>query len=374
MLVEVGQPSDGYLIGRVRDGDDHAFAELAGRYRTWLVRVCTGILGDRHLAEDVAQETLVKVHRMITAGNAPDRFRPWLRVVARHACIDEQRRRVPEPVDEVPECMTTCRERERLDPEHLATDGLDLPLATAWDRIHSRHREVLRHRELGGLSYAEIAATMGLSLAAVETLLFRARAALRREYTRAGGTSLPSESLARGLLLVDAGRVEGTAPLVRTFGTHAAHLAAEAAPSIARGAQGGGTLDGWRELAAGVAATVLALGLVAPPRGADPPATDVGFPKVEAGVAPEVDDAPTPPAVPSSPAPEVPDGELEAPDPSGAEAPEPPSDSSPSEAEEEGNRIRARLSSVRAAAVEVTGDAVEQVTEEPRRAVDKILD
>jgi hypothetical protein len=67
--------------------------------------------------------------------------------------------------------------------------GLDAALADAWSRLSGRHREVLYLREVLGFSYKEIGAFMGLSMPATETLVFRARAALRREYERSGGSS-----------------------------------------------------------------------------------------------------------------------------------------------------------------------------------------
>ena len=72
---------------------------------------------------------------------------------------------------------------------------LDAALSEAWSRLSGRHREVLYLREVLGFSYKEIGAIMGLSMAATETLVFRARAALKREYERSGGTSFGSALL-----------------------------------------------------------------------------------------------------------------------------------------------------------------------------------
>ena len=174
------QLEDEDLLARLRAGDEVAFRALVDRHRPWLVRLCTRLLGDdAHAAEDAAQESLLKLHAAARRDARPLRVRAWLTVVARNTCVDEQRRRRPDLPGELPERATPGD-----DPF-----SLDAALADAWPRLSGRHREVLYLREVLGFSYNEIGAVMGLSLPAVETLVFRARAALRREYERAGGTA-----------------------------------------------------------------------------------------------------------------------------------------------------------------------------------------
>jgi RNA polymerase sigma-70 factor (ECF subfamily) len=170
---------DDALVARLRAGDDVAFGALVDRHRPWLVRLCTRLLDhDAHAAEDAAQESLLKLHNAARRDGRPLRVRPWLTVVARHTCVDQQRRRRPDLPGELP---------ERAVP---ADDPFpDAALTAAWERLSGRHREVLYLREVLGFSYKEIGAVMDLTLPAVETLVFRARAALRREYERSGGTS-----------------------------------------------------------------------------------------------------------------------------------------------------------------------------------------
>lgn len=172
---------DAQLVERIGAGEDAAFAVITERHRPWLVSLCTRLLsGDAATAEDVVQETFVKAHAAIARGNPPERLHAWLAVVARHGCMDEHRRRRPEPTDTLPETG-------HLDDDPFA---LDPHLEQAWEALTVRHRDVLHHRELAGLSYNEIAVVMDCTVPAVETLLFRARAALRREYQRAGGAML----------------------------------------------------------------------------------------------------------------------------------------------------------------------------------------
>jgi RNA polymerase sigma-70 factor (ECF subfamily) len=188
-LVLVDAPNtddtDNMLMARLRAGDELAFRALVDRHRPWLVRHCTRLLGhDAHAAEDAAQESLLKLHAAVVRGQ-PLRVRPWLTVVARNTCVDEQRRRRPDLPGVLPECAVAGH-----DPFEI-----DAALSDAWSRLAGRHREVLYLREVLGFSYKEIGAVMGLSMPATETLLFRARAALKREYERSGGTSFGSALL-----------------------------------------------------------------------------------------------------------------------------------------------------------------------------------
>ena len=180
VLVEPTEQSDEALLAGLRAGDEAAFRALVDRHRPWLVRLCTRLLGhDAHGAEDAAQESLLKLHAAARRDGRPLRVRPWLTVVARNTCVDEKRRRRPDLPGELPEQAVRGE-----DPFQL-----DAALADAWSRLSGRHREVLYLREVLGFSYKEIGVVMGSTMAATETLVFRARAALRREYERSGGSS-----------------------------------------------------------------------------------------------------------------------------------------------------------------------------------------
>lgn len=199
--VEGRETSDEELFEQLRAGDEAAFRMLVARHRPWLVRLGTRLLGnDVHAAEDLAQESLLKLHAAARRDRGPLRVRPWLAVVARNASVDEHRRRRPELPGDLPEA-----------PVDDGMFMLDPALSRAWSTLGGRHREVLYLRELMGMSYREIATVMGLSHSAVETLLFRARAALRREYERAGGSRFGCGVLGLGLYRFATGGRQGGA-------------------------------------------------------------------------------------------------------------------------------------------------------------------
>ena len=152
-------------------------AALVAAHRRELLDLCQRRLGgDRHLAEDVVQETFLKLGRALASGQEIQNPRGWLRTVASHGTVDELRRRGPMLLVEPPDAVGV---------EDVDLGGVSAELDAAWRGLAPRHREVLRLRELEGLHYDEIAAAMATRVSAVETLLFRARTALRREYSRA---------------------------------------------------------------------------------------------------------------------------------------------------------------------------------------------
>jgi RNA polymerase sigma factor (sigma-70 family) len=182
------EATDEHLVEAVKAGDADAFAVLFRRYRPEIARYAGRKLGDDGRAEDVVQETFLLALRGIRSLDRPSGFKAWLFRIAHNACIDQVRRRgrseeVPfdadrlGPGDEIrlfrQAPSTHAALTQRQDMEHLRQAFVGLPVAQA---------EILILRELEGLSYEDIAARMGISRSAVESLLFRARRSLRAEF------------------------------------------------------------------------------------------------------------------------------------------------------------------------------------------------
>jgi len=186
------------LVERFQAGDSAAFDELYRRYRDRLERFCLKRVGDRHSAEEVAQEAFTRALSAMPRFAGERRFYPWVTVIAARLCVDHHRRtaRVEPaatldlgPVDGGQDAVLTA---------------VDAALVVkAMDRLGLRHQEVLRLREMEGWSYQRIADEYGVNIGTVDALLFRARRALRREFEAVGGalTAIP--------VFVGLGRVMG---------------------------------------------------------------------------------------------------------------------------------------------------------------------
>jgi RNA polymerase sigma factor (sigma-70 family) len=164
--------SDKALIGRYAAGDEGAFEVLYARYRAPVLAVCMGVLGTTHDAEDALQETFASL-AVVLRESPPRELRPWLTRVARNASIDVVRRRrrraltLDGDVPDVPDR-----------PAGAGAAELAEVLVTIRE-LPEGQRTALLMRELGGHSYAEIAALLETDRSAVRGLIARARLGLR---------------------------------------------------------------------------------------------------------------------------------------------------------------------------------------------------
>ncbi len=205
-MDDVDLERDQTLVRRFQAGDDAAFDELYRRYHDRLERFCRKRVGDQHTAEEVAQEAFTRALTALPDLGGELRFYPWVSVIASRLCVDSHRRQSrSEPACDIDLGAVTGGQDEIVDAVDAAL------VVTAMARLAPRHQDVLHRREIDGWSYQRIADHYGVTVGTVETLLFRARRALRREFhlvDRAGLTALPV--LGRVILL--AGRARNRIP------------------------------------------------------------------------------------------------------------------------------------------------------------------
>ncbi|HUO48580.1 MAG TPA: sigma-70 family RNA polymerase sigma factor, partial [Acidimicrobiales bacterium] len=177
---------DRALVTRAQAGDRGAFDDLYVRYYRRLYRFCLRRLHDAHEAEDVAQEAFARAWRALPSFGGDRRFYPWLSVIAAHLCTDVLRRRNRStPVAEFHQGNVASTEDGG---EEIALAAVDSAIvAKAFTRLSDRHQRILHLREGSGWSYQKIADHEGVGITAVETLLWRARQALKREFASLAG-------------------------------------------------------------------------------------------------------------------------------------------------------------------------------------------
>ena len=183
---DVDLARDRALVTRAQGGDRAAFDDLYMRYYRRLYRFCLRRLHDSHEAEDVAQEAFARAWRALPTFGGDRRFYPWLSVIASHLCTDVLRRRNRStPVAEFHQGNVASTE-DGGEEIMLARVDSDL-VARAFTRLSDRHQRILNLREGSGWSYQRIADHEGVGITAVETLLWRARQALKREFASLAG-------------------------------------------------------------------------------------------------------------------------------------------------------------------------------------------
>jgi RNA polymerase sigma-70 factor, ECF subfamily len=156
------------------------FAEVVRSNQARILRLATGMLRDRDVAEDVAQETFVRAFRFYGSFRSESALSTWLYRIAVNLCIDAQRKQART------ERLADDDERaEQPDPSPPPDRALEVrELArhaeAALETLSADHKAVLILREVEGLSYAEIARILRIPKGTVMSRLFHARSNLQR--------------------------------------------------------------------------------------------------------------------------------------------------------------------------------------------------
>lgn len=169
---------------RFQRGDARAFPELVRRHRGAVFAFVLRWTQDRARAEDILQETWLKVVRASVDWSPRARFTTWLYTIARNACVDGARReraRAAEPLE--PERHSG----EGADPERAAASAELRPvLESAIAALPDAQREVFLLREMAGIPFHEIARMTGAPEPTVKSRMRYALEALRTRLTAAG--------------------------------------------------------------------------------------------------------------------------------------------------------------------------------------------
>jgi RNA polymerase sigma-70 factor (ECF subfamily) len=157
-----------------RAGDAEAMLRLLTRYRPPLLRLLVGMAGDLATAEDLVQEALLQAFRRIRQVRDPGCFYPWLRRLALRHALRRLGKRREAPLGESPEAAGV------IDPMR----GVETRLAVeeVLRALPVDLRVTLLLREVEGLDYQEIAATLGVPVGTVRSRLFAARRQFRARW------------------------------------------------------------------------------------------------------------------------------------------------------------------------------------------------
>ncbi len=179
----VNPSDDRHLVGQAQTGDLPAFDELVRRHHgplyCYLYRTCR----NGAEAEEMTQESFVKAWEGLRGFRGASSFRTWLFRIATNLCINRLSRR--KPVDPLSEDIPSARRDEPA--EVFRQRQLKECIGSALELLPADQRSALVLSIYEEMSYEEIAAAMGRSLASVNSLLYRARMSLRQ--TLAGARS-----------------------------------------------------------------------------------------------------------------------------------------------------------------------------------------
>lgn len=175
---------------QVREGDAAAFEELVRRYQQRLLAVFDQLVPTREQAEDLAQEVFMRVFRARERYEPGAKFSTWLFTIANNVASNAIRTLTRRKEVNIGPSKNAVSEAAPL--EHMATDASGLMptrqvdqmeraeiVRLAIDSLNDRQKMALMLCKFEGMSYAEIAETMGLTVKAVKSLLSRARVNLK---------------------------------------------------------------------------------------------------------------------------------------------------------------------------------------------------
>ena len=194
-------PPESEIIARAKAGDHEAFRVLVERYQGRAYRLALRIMGDEELAQDVVQEAFLKAYGSLGRFEGRSKFYTWLYRLVFNLCIDTKRRdrslgqvewSEEQALDVAPEAAaagigdpggaTPSRELERKELRELMTRAIEA--------LPEDARRTLVLREIDGLSYAEIAQSLGVPKGTVMSRLHYARRRVRAALVEAGAVDL----------------------------------------------------------------------------------------------------------------------------------------------------------------------------------------
>jgi RNA polymerase sigma-70 factor (ECF subfamily) len=175
------------LINQALDGDRQAFAEIVELYKNKVYQLAYRMLGNRTEAEDVGQETFLRVYANLSRYDQSHKLSTWIYRIATNLCIDRLRKR---------------KFAYSLDQEVAGTDGLDMyshlpdqgktpeaevvtlelqqEVQTAMDQLPIQYKSIMNLRYIEDLSLQEISEIVDLPVTTIKTRIHRGREALRK--------------------------------------------------------------------------------------------------------------------------------------------------------------------------------------------------
>lgn len=163
--------------------DRIAFDSLVRNYRESLTRAAYHLCGDREAACDIVQETFVAAYKAFAGLREPDKASAWLYTILRHKVISNARARKPE-VELVEDCATASTDDAQAQVRQIVIEQMS--------KLSEEDREILAGKYLLGLSYKELAESLGVKESVIRVRSLRAKERLR-QILRGVGVTVPEK-------------------------------------------------------------------------------------------------------------------------------------------------------------------------------------
>ncbi|MDN4527238.1 RNA polymerase sigma factor SigW [Fictibacillus fluitans] len=179
------------LVTQVKSGNREAFEGLVEIYKDKIYRLCYRMVGDRHEAEDLAQEAFVRAFVNIDKYSGSYKFSTWLYRIATNLCIDRLRKRKPDySMDaEIPGTEGATLYSQVADADPLPEDEVEEKekrdqLQQEIMKLPEKYRTAILLKYIEDMSLEEISSVMDLPVPTVKTRIHRGREALKKAYKK----------------------------------------------------------------------------------------------------------------------------------------------------------------------------------------------
>ncbi|MXV74709.1 sigma-70 family RNA polymerase sigma factor [Candidatus Poribacteria bacterium] len=219
------QSNDVTLIQQILNGDQNAFTALVKKYQKQIHAFAWRTLGDFHLAEEITQDTFLKVYQQLWTLRDPNRFGAWLHTIVRNCCLAYLRKTQQpiESLDTMPEAeMERVSYNQYLEKqrEGVANETRDKVVKHLLNKLSENEQTVITLHYLGDMRCEEIGKFLDVPLNTIKSRLHRARKRLREEELMVrktlGGFELPdnfTENIMEWIQMNE----PGTRPVVNTL-------------------------------------------------------------------------------------------------------------------------------------------------------------
>ncbi len=175
-------------ITQVLKGDQDAYAEVVEIYKDKIFQICYRMLGNRHEAEDIAQEAFLRAYVNINSFNINLKFSSWLYRIATNLCIDRIRKKKPDYYLDAEVAGTDgltmysqIPAETRLPEEDVESLELRETIQKEISKLPEKYRTVIVLKYIEELSLNEISEILDIPLGTVKTRIHRGREALRKQ-------------------------------------------------------------------------------------------------------------------------------------------------------------------------------------------------
>jgi len=182
--MEVMERSDGDIIKQCLKGNKELFAILVDKYKKQIVVYIFSLVKDREEANDLAQETFIRVYKNLWKYNQQYKFSTWIYQIAKNLSLDYLKKKRPTLVSE--EYIDAVEDKRGSPEQSTLNKEMQQELLKAVNQLAPQLRETLVSYHINNLSYKEISETRKISVSKVKNQLFQARKKLKEMMAEGG--------------------------------------------------------------------------------------------------------------------------------------------------------------------------------------------